>query len=276
MRISLPGPERTLTLAEVEVFSDGVNIAKQGSAAQSSVNWGGLPDRAVDGNRSGRWADGGQTHTLEDQPDPWWELDLGTARAVDLVRLWNRTDGDFGKRLDGVVVRLLGANHREVAQFDSRTASEQMDFEVAAGAWSARVRAIRALGALNVRLAETATVLVGVLDERQVARSAIEALGSVPAGDWTPQATDELVGILLDWAESPPSWMGDAESTRGVRSLAAEVAERLDPPGARELRRALRSLGPRAIVIRPLRHEMLLRPERDSRRSRARRRADLR
>ena len=67
VRIELPGRQRTLTLAEVEVYSDGVNVALHKKATQSSTAYGGPASRAVDGNKSGTFGDGGQTHTREGQ-----------------------------------------------------------------------------------------------------------------------------------------------------------------------------------------------------------------
>ena len=52
VRVELPGNGKTLTLAEVEVISKGKNIAKSGKATQSSVGAGGVPERAIDGNKN--------------------------------------------------------------------------------------------------------------------------------------------------------------------------------------------------------------------------------
>src|SRR5206468_1927138 len=38
VRIELPGKKRTLTLAEVEVFSDGRNVAREGKASQKNTS----------------------------------------------------------------------------------------------------------------------------------------------------------------------------------------------------------------------------------------------
>ena len=76
VRIEIPGKKKTLTLAEVEVFSDGRNVARQGKATQSSTA-GGDANRAIDGNKSGAWSDGGQLHTKENETNPWWKVDLG-------------------------------------------------------------------------------------------------------------------------------------------------------------------------------------------------------
>src|SRR5216110_1727857 len=60
VRVELPGKQRTLTLAEVEVYSDGKNVARQGKASQSTTAYGGTADRGIDGNKSGSYGDGGQ------------------------------------------------------------------------------------------------------------------------------------------------------------------------------------------------------------------------
>src|SRR5262249_55200616 len=77
VRIELPGRQRTLTLAEVEVYSGGVNVARRGKATQKNTAHGGDASKAIDGNTSGKYGDGGQTHTQEGTTNPWWEVDLG-------------------------------------------------------------------------------------------------------------------------------------------------------------------------------------------------------
>ena len=67
VRIELPkGGE--LTLAEVEIYSGGKNIAPKGKAKQSSTGHGGIAQRAVDGNKHGDYGKNGQTHTGKDKP----------------------------------------------------------------------------------------------------------------------------------------------------------------------------------------------------------------
>lgn len=113
VRIELPGEQRILSLAEVEVFAQGRNLAPEGRATQSSVAYGGPPELAIDGNTSGVFAEASVTHTAT-ETDPWWRLDLG--REVDLERLvlWNRTDGNLEQRMAGVEVRLFDAVGAEV------------------------------------------------------------------------------------------------------------------------------------------------------------------
>ncbi len=65
--------------------------AVSGSVAQSSTAYSAPADLAVDGNIDGVFANASVTHTATEL-EPYWEVDLGTAFAIDRARLWNRTD----------------------------------------------------------------------------------------------------------------------------------------------------------------------------------------
>ncbi len=113
VRIELPGDKRILTLAEVEVFSGGKNVASKGKAKQSSTNAGGVASRGIDGNKHPDWGKSGQTHTSNSgEKNPWWELDLGEAVDIEKVGVWNRTG--FERRLAGFTLTLLDADRKEV------------------------------------------------------------------------------------------------------------------------------------------------------------------
>lgn len=69
------------------------NAALHQTATQKSLDWGGTPDRAVDGNVDGAFFDGSVTHTAEDgSAEPWWQVDLGTSVPINEIAVWNRTD----------------------------------------------------------------------------------------------------------------------------------------------------------------------------------------
>lgn len=96
--LSNPGGQY-LSLAEVEVLdlraSPFSNVALGKTATQSSLGFGGTPDRAVDGNLSGRFGDGSVTHTDDTVPTGspvFWEVDLGGDFDVNEIALFNRTD----------------------------------------------------------------------------------------------------------------------------------------------------------------------------------------
>ncbi|WP_214317608.1 alpha-L-fucosidase [Nonomuraea sediminis] len=69
-----------------------VNLALGKPVTQSSLSWGGVPERAVDGNTSGVFGQGSVTHTAEPSNQAWWQVDLGTARDLAEMRIYNRTD----------------------------------------------------------------------------------------------------------------------------------------------------------------------------------------
>lgn len=69
-----------------------VNLALGRPATQSHTDgWGGVAARAVDGNRNGDFGAGSVTHTASTR-NTWWQVDLGAARPISGVRIWNRVD----------------------------------------------------------------------------------------------------------------------------------------------------------------------------------------
>src|SRR4029078_8810468 len=77
IRIELPGAERTLSLAEVKVYSGQKNIAPHGKPTQVSTFTDAIAARAIDGNSAGDFFGRSVTST-DNQASPWWELDLGS------------------------------------------------------------------------------------------------------------------------------------------------------------------------------------------------------
>jgi len=132
VQISLPGTNRTLTLAEVEVISGGKNIAPAGKASQSSTAANGPAERAIDGKKDPIYTAGGQTHTNEGEKAPWWEVDLGKSALIENVSVWNRGEGDLGQRLEGFTLTLLDEKRKEVVKVKDISApdsSVSVDFK---------------------------------------------------------------------------------------------------------------------------------------------------
>lgn len=114
VRITQPGTSTFLMLAEVEIISSGKNIAVGKSASQSTTDYGGPAKLAVDGNPDGNFDHKSTTHTAS-QDNPWWEVDLGSAVAIDSVRVHPRTDAHLGK-MKGIRITLLDADRKPVAE----------------------------------------------------------------------------------------------------------------------------------------------------------------
>ena len=98
----------SIQLAEVVVWSDGVNVAPKGKARQSSTCFKGVAKFAIDGNKSGKygWDKGSVIHTCATKDWEWWEVELDKEYSVEYVEIYNRTDCCW-KRLDGAVVMLF-------------------------------------------------------------------------------------------------------------------------------------------------------------------------
>src|SRR5262249_52578221 len=97
---------RILSLAEVQVFSQGQNLAVKGTAEQSSTDFDGPARLAIDGNTDGRYYEAKSTTHTRTEANPWWEVKLAEARPIDQVVIWNRTDGGGGVGLANF--RVLG------------------------------------------------------------------------------------------------------------------------------------------------------------------------
>ncbi len=125
LRVELPGAERILSLAEVEVFRGGENVARGKPATQVSTTHDAPAERAVDGvTEGGFFAANSVTHTAT-QADPWWEVDLGDEGPVERIVVWNRTDGGVGTRLAGARVILLDAARQPAWQAVLEAAPER-------------------------------------------------------------------------------------------------------------------------------------------------------
>lgn len=111
LRIALAkGNTGFLTISEVEIYSGGRNVARAGTAKQSSTSHSAPPTRAIDGNADGTF---GTCSCTNDEKDAWWEVDLGAAMPIDHILVYNRNDC-CPERLDNVSVSILDAEHNPV------------------------------------------------------------------------------------------------------------------------------------------------------------------
>ena len=254
VRIELPGDPRTLTLAEVQVFSRGQNIARGGMASQASTASGGHPGRAIDGNTSGAYGSGSQTHTREDLADPWWQVDLGSEQTIDEVRVWTRTEagGVYAARLEGFLLRILDDAGRETCLVGPVAAPKDVVTLVVDRRLSIRRAAVGALAALgDVRPDRTAGLLVGVLEEPLLGEVALHALVGLDPTLWKRSVRVRVSGLLTRWMTSRDASFFLEPQGKDVLALADRLVPHLGSMG-RSLARARRGLGPLTVVIRPV------------------------
>jgi hypothetical protein len=135
VRIELPGEDKILSLAEVEVFGNEngapENFARDGTATQSSLHPKGEAAKAIDGNTDGQWHRGySVTHTKHGDQNPWWEVDLGEEKDIDKIVVWNRLDGNYSQRLAGFKIIALDEQHQVLVENQPKLPSPSATFEV--------------------------------------------------------------------------------------------------------------------------------------------------
>ena len=114
VRIRTPGANY-LTMAEVQVFVGGVNVATAGSATQSS-NVVDHPffyaSKAIDGSPAVGAAAPSPFQNLtpsyscsytSNSGPQWWVLNLGSKQTISQIRIWNRCD-QYGDALSNAIV----------------------------------------------------------------------------------------------------------------------------------------------------------------------------
>lgn len=114
VRVEIPGKQKILSLAEVQVFSAGNNIALQGEATQSSTASSGPAKLAVDNNTNGDYFAAKSTTHTETSQNPWWEVKLNATHPVDRIIIWNRTDNNLQSRLNNFRVTAMDEDKKVI------------------------------------------------------------------------------------------------------------------------------------------------------------------
>lgn len=257
VRIELPR-RGTLTLAEVEVLSDGRNIAPQGRARQSSTANNGEASRAIDGRHDGAFASGTQTHTQENSRNPWWEVDLGGERSIDAVVVWNRTEGNLGRRLDGFTLKVLDGERREVFALENQPAPDRSVRLATQGdpVGTLRRAAIRASVGMTEKSDAVFEALARMVARRELVPMAARGMRSLPRASWPRATAGETAVALTAWARTIPAEGRTALDYVETIQFADDLAGFLPRDRATRVRRELRDLRVSVFVVRAVREQM--------------------
>ena len=76
----------------VDIEGKANNQAPFGVATQSTTGYGGDPGRANDGITDGDFGANSVSHTADNDPTPWWEVELAETFALDRIVIFSRTD----------------------------------------------------------------------------------------------------------------------------------------------------------------------------------------
>lgn len=259
VRIELPR-RGTLTLAEVQVMSEGKNIATRGKATQSSTSNAGEAGRAIDGKTNGDFASGTQTHSQENEANPWWELDLGSDQTIDSVVVWNRTEGELGKRLEGFTLSILDSGRRDVFKKVGIPAPDS-NVAVPTGGdplGALRRAAIRASVTMNSDYPGVFRSLAALIGKGEQPVAAVQGLRVIPRenDNWPKDAAGTAAKGIVDWAKSVPAGERTSQDYVSTVQFATDLAGLLAPGDASALLGQLKQLRVAVYVVRTVREQM--------------------
>lgn len=258
VRIELPGERRTLTLAEVEVMSGGRNIAPRGTATQSTIAHGAPASNAMDGNKSPVFSEGGQTHTRENRPNPWWELDLGRSEPLDRIVVWNRGDGDLHKRLEGFTIRILDEDRNVVFEKKGQAApTPSIPFDLQGDPRSMIRQAVIA-AAVHLMPGESSTfdAFASYILQNQSRAAAVRGMARLPKRSWVEEKIKPLVSDIIAQVSALSASQRTQPDVIDEISLGKKLATGLIGDEAKQVRKQLNDLGINVIVLRPIPHRM--------------------
>ena len=257
VRIELPR-RGTLTLAEVEVWSGGQNVARRGKASQSTTGNSGDAAHAIDGNNDGSFGSGSQTHSAENDRNPWWEVDLGSEQPVEAVSVWNRTEGDLGQRLNGFNLTLLDAARQEVGSQKAVPAparSVRIPMSVD-GSGGLRRTAMRALLSMNEKPEEVFNLFAQLIAKGDSVPAAAQGLRQLPRTAWNASSAGTAATALVRWAAAVPAESRTDIGYVDALQTASDLAGLMPESAAVAVRAQLKQLRVSVYVIRTVREQM--------------------
>ena len=263
VRLVRPGRAQILSVTEVEVISRGENVARKGTATQSSIVAGGATGghapRAIDGGvdmAAGAGKDplsGTHTFTSPEQ-DPWWEVDLGAEQPIDLINLWPASQD----ARTGLYVAVLDANRRVVFVRDALRITRAPETVTLGGDMTLAVNAagMALLPQLEGREADAVSILSAFMRDpaqRQVAMGAIRRL---PSSAWPTSEVAPLADTVLSHVRSIPPADRTGPAFLEAVGFGHELALKLPAAEREAFSRALDALVVRIIRIEAVTSQM--------------------
>lgn len=108
---------KIMNFAECLVFSGSTNLARNGKASSSSMDYDGPAERGNDGNTAQTIAEKSLVHTKGNEALAWWEVDLLAEHIIENIIVWNRKEANNSEtntRMNGFEVVILDTQRNEV------------------------------------------------------------------------------------------------------------------------------------------------------------------
>src|SRR5262249_55037750 len=161
---------------------------------------GGDAARAIDGNKSGNYGDGGQTHSHEATADPWWEVDLGGEVPIETIALFNCTDRKLGTRVNDFTRRGLHGKPPVAFRKTKQPAPKECArFEVGGESPQHAIRraAMNALNSVRGKEEQAFKAIAPFVGDNFDRHAAEQALLRIPVGYWPKEDAKPLLDKLL-------------------------------------------------------------------------------
>ena len=179
---------------------------------------------------------------------------------ITSIVVYNRTDGDLGKRLDGFTLKVLDKNHKVVFEKTKIPApAEKGVYEVGSESPELLVRHAAMNALLSVRGKETDTfkALAPFVKKDADREAAIRALQRIPVTYWPKEEAKPLLDDMLAYVRTIPVAERTSPAVLDALQLADSLASMLPPDEAKAVRKELGELGVRVIRLSTLPDQML-------------------
>ncbi|MFV1994649.1 MAG: PVC-type heme-binding CxxCH protein, partial [Verrucomicrobiales bacterium] len=235
VRLSAPSASAALALTELEVFADAKNVALGGAASQSSAWEQGAAFRAVDGNRTFvrhlNSRDKTFTITRSGEPDPWWQIDLGSTHELENIALWATGATRLGEGIATFKITVLNQQGQAIYTIDDLAPPHivaRFDLRIDPAIYAMNT-AIRILPQLLSQPGDAFARVAAYLDEPLHRSAALEALRRIPARAWPAEQRLPLIHHLAAILEQTPAQERQEALYVNALALARDSLPLLDP-----------------------------------------------
>ena len=261
VRIERPGRQRTLVLNEVEVDSDGRNVARGKTATMKTPTTGSGPEKAVDGDTT---AAGGAAATLATE-NPWWEVDLGAAVPIHAINLWTNSGGQIDRELRGFNIEVFDAARKSVfAQKGLNANNGRNPIAVSSPPADRGVRRAAMLAITSVRgkEADAFKALAKLVTSEVDRQAAVQAMLRIPSQDWPKDDAAKLLAGVMGFIKSLPVAERTTPVALDMMQFGEALTTLLPADQAKAARKELDAIGVRVIRVGTLFDQMLFDKER--------------
>jgi azurin len=251
VRVELPR-KGSLGLGELQVLSGGKNVARQGTASQSSESR--AAELAIDGKTDTQSRTRGHAGRGDDVA--WLEVDLGSVRPIEAVVI-HTPGGRRPQQLERFTVKVLDGDRRPVFTRDDNSTRNQ-SVQIAVGDVSGDVRraAIRAAASIQRDPAKTFAALASLIERGEQVPAAAAGIRALPRKAWDESRGPALADALVTWARAVPSDQRTSSEYLSTTQFAQELVTTLPSERAETVVAALRELRVPFFVVGTVREQM--------------------